>query len=177
MRPTQRIVNCTVTGSQSIANVEVASGVDATLRNTISVGGQGPAVVFKDACDPSAMSSCIVQTDGPEGTATIVSGASTATPRYYDAQAINGGVLLAESGQDGEVVAGVKPEELFTDAAGRNLQLKPTARARDFAVQTDAPAFDYLRRLRGVSGDGFDAGAYEYIEPVNAVHGGWDLYQ
>jgi hypothetical protein len=166
--PRQEVVNCTVAGEHSVAGIDVQPGVDAAIRNTISVGSLGPAIRINQGSgqpDPT-IEYVIVQTDAGANAPTV---SLNGVP--FTVQDIRQGeVVLAQS--PGLMLAGEAPEGLFEDYANGVLTLMNTSSARDFATPLNAPATDLLLHPRGIDGR-LDNGAYEYASVRNAADSVW----
>lgn len=181
-KPAPELVNCTVAGPHAVASIDVAAGVGATLRNTVSVGSLGPAILFEDAAAKPVLDHVIVQTAGSDASAAIAwgtagAGASAGKIGLSAGASGSGKVLLTLDLPSTLTVIG-SPNALFQDYGKGDLRLIRTSPARGAGTIQDAPSYDYFRQLRGVSAGRVDVGAVEYSQPKsNAAINNWSMYE
>lgn len=172
----QEIINCTVAGTHTEAGIEVQSGVEILIRNTIAVGSDGPAVIFHDAYAGEVIDHSLVQSSGPTA---MVWAQSTADAKLYTNVQLAAGDFSSDTLQPSSVRLAEAYSALFENYAEGNLKLKADSAARDSGTDELAPDYDHNFVPRGADGAGFDVGAYEFTSATqhNAVTSSWVSYE
>ncbi len=177
-RPLQRIINCTVAGSHKLANIEAFLGLDIFISNTISVGGNGPAIKFHQNYTNQVLERCILQTTDPVNTPLLYWGISNFSENAYYQSSVESSEFREETGQTGLLIVGIPPEALFRNYLMGDLTPSSSSVVRGFGVADVAPSYDFNRIPRRLSTGHVDAGAYEFpIVPFAGLDPSWAKYE
>ena len=166
------LTNCTVAGPHTVSNIEVATGVGATLHNTVSVGGLGPAIACRDANITPVLDHVIIQTDGGDSSPVLTFGGAN-----YSAKQISATTCSKLNATQGTLTVGTSPYDLFVDYSQGDLRLTKSSPARRVGTTQNAPSFDFFRQLRAQSTGVVDLGACEYNQPKSSHVNSWAIYE
>jgi hypothetical protein len=176
--PSQFVINCTVNGLHQDGGIEIMSGVDPFVCNTISVGSAGPALITHDIYSETVIDRMILDTGSASPQAPVIRwGVSTTQGLDFTVDHLVYGMFNDATELNSILMSNVEPESIFIDPGSRNLDLRHDSPARDFGTPEVALGHDYLRRTRSTSGGLIDVGAYERVTVHSAVNNEWLDYQ